>query len=329
MSDILSQEEVDALLRGVQNGDIETEIVKERSQAQIRPYDFSSRERIVRGRMAGLELTNERFTRLFRNSLSALISRIVEVSISKVEVTRFDDFMKGVTFPSSINIFKINPFKGYALLVLEPSLVFGLVEFFFGGGLLECAVPEERPFTAVEQRVIRKVVATALTDMTSAWNGIAEIHPEYIGSEMNPQMVSIVGQADLVILIELNVEIEEFKGKLRFCIPYAMVEPMRERLVSGIQSEEFEIDQRWAVWLSEMLKEARVEVSVELGKVMLTCEELLDLDAGKVINLGRPTSDDLPIRVEGLPKLFGQAGSCRGNQAIRVTRVCEKGEVDG
>jgi flagellar motor switch protein FliM len=164
--------------------------------------------------------------------------------------------------------------------------------------------------------------------MAAAWRDIADIHPEHIGFEANPQLVATTGKKEPVIRIEISAEIEDFMGKLSFCIPFAMVEPLWDKLVSPVQCGEFEIDQRWTACLKEMLRETKVEVSVELGRVLLTCRELLDLSQGSVVGLNRPTSAELPIRIEGLPRLFGQPGCRKGNQAIQVTRTCEKGEID-
>lgn len=328
MSDILSQEEVDTLLRGVQSGEIDTEAARGEVVSAARPYDFASQERIIRGKMVGLETSFDRFAGLFSTSLSSLISQPADVQVSGMEVMKFGECMKRVNSPASMSIVKINPLKGFALVVMEAPLAFGLVEFFFGGSSGEPVNPEERSFTAIEQRIIGKVVAAALVDMAAAWRGIAEIHPEQIGFEANPQLVAIAGQREPVIRVEISVEIEDFRGKLYFCIPFAMVEPLWERLVSPVQCGEFEIDRRWTACVREALRETKVEVSVELGRVLLTCRELLDLGQGSVVGLSRPTSAELPIRIEGLPKLFGQPGCRKGNQAIQVTRVCEKGEVD-
>lgn len=328
MSDILSQEEVETLLRGVQSGEIGTETAKDGMASAVRAYDFASQERIIRGKMVGLETSFGRFAGRFRHSLSSLISRVVDVQVGAMEVTKFGECMQGLTTPSSINIVKVNPLKGYALLVLEGPLVFGLVEFFFGGSNGESAKPEERSFTAIEQRIIRRVISVALADMAAAWSGIAEIQPEHVGSEAHPHLVTIAGQREPVIRIEISVEIEDFTGKLFFCIPFAMVEPLWEKLISSVQPEKFEIDRRWAECVKQILKETKVEVSVELGRVLLTCRELLDLSKGSVISLNRPTSAELPVRIEGLPKLYGQPGCRRRSQAVQVTRVCEKGEVD-
>ena len=321
MSDVLSQDEVDALLKGVQSGEIGTEEAKQKIVSGTRPYDLTSQERIVRGRMPGLEMANERFSRLFRNSVSALVMKFVDISIHSVGIVKFGEFMQRIPFPSSINIFKMEPLKGYALLVIEAPLVFAFVEFFFGGATVRNVKSEGRAFTSIEQRVIKKVVAMALQDLAQSWGGIIPIQPEHTGSEMNPQFVTIVTPSEIVIKIEIHIEVDDFTGKLFFCIPYSTIEPVKEKLYSGIQGDKFDQDHRWINRLKDILLGSTVDVSAEIGKVTLTFSDLMGLKEGDVLTLNKSTSDDLVIRVEDVPKFGGQPGYSRGNQAIRITKV--------
>jgi flagellar motor switch protein FliM len=321
MNKILSQDEVDALLKGVQSGEIGTEAAGEKMPSGVRPYDLTSQERIVRVRMPGLELANEKFARLFRNSVSTLIMKFVDIRIHSMEIIKFGEFMKTIPFPSSINIFKMEPLKGYALLVIEAPLVFAFVELFFGGNSAQYVKSEERSFTSIEQRLSKKVVTITLNDMSTAWGGIVPIRPEHVGSEMNPQFVKIVTPSEIVIKVEIHVEVENFTGKLFFCIPYSMIEPVKEKLYSGIQSDTFEVDQRWVDRLKEIIMDSHIEIVAEVGRVELTFGELMNLDIGSIINLGKPISDEFTIKVEGIPKFRGMPGYSRGNQAIKVTKI--------
>ncbi len=321
MSDILSQDEVDALLKGVQSGEIGTEEAKQKIMTGIRPYDLTSQERIVRGRMPGLEMANERFSRFFRNSVSGLVMKFVDISIHNVGIIKFGEFMKTIPFPSSINIFKMEPLKGYALLVLEAPLVFAFVEFFFGGSSVRNVKSEGRAFTSIEQRVIKKVVSMALNDMATAWAGIAPIKPDHVGSEMNPQFVTIVTPSEIVIRIEVHIEVEDFTGKLFFCVPYSMIEPVKEKLYSGIQGDKFDLDQRWVGRLKDILMNSSVEVVAEVGTTMLTFSDLMGLREGDVLTLNKCTTDALLVKVEDVPKFGGLPGYSRGNQAIRISKI--------
>jgi flagellar motor switch protein FliM len=321
MSDVLSQDEVDALLKGVQTGEIGTEEAKQKIMTGVRTYDLTSQERIVRGRMPGLEMANERFSRFFRNSVSGLVMKFVDISIHNVGIVKFGEFMKTIPFPSSINIFKMEPLKGYSLLVLEAPLVFAFVEFFFGGASVRNVKSEGRAFTSIELRVIKKVVAMALSDLASAWAGISPIQAEHVGSEMNPQFVTIVTPSEIVIKIEVHIEVDDFTGKLFFCIPYSMIEPVKEKLYSGIQSDKYDLDQRWVGRLKDILMTSGVEVTAEIGTATLTFAEMMSLKQGDVLTLSKSTSDDLAIKVESVSKFMGRPGYSRGNQAIRITKL--------
>lgn len=320
MNKVLSQDEIDALLKGVRSGEIETE-TKKGDGTGVRSFDLTSQERIIRGRMPGLEMANERFSRFFRNSISSIIMKFVDVSTHSVEMMKFSEFMKIIPMPSSINIFKMEPMRGYALFVIEAPMVFAFIEYFFGGAVARYVKSEGRYFTPIEQKIIKRMVMTALNDLANAWRGIVPVQPEHVSSEMNPQFVTIVTPSEIVIKIEIHIEVEDFTGKLFFCIPYSMIEPVKEKLYSGIQTDKFEVDQRWVESLKEILMDSYVELVAEVGRVELTFEELMNLDVGGVINLGRSISDELLIKLEDIPKFKGVPGFSRGNQAIKVTKI--------
>ncbi|MBF0487848.1 MAG: flagellar motor switch protein FliM [Nitrospirae bacterium] len=318
MNKILSQDEIDALLKGVQSGSVETG-----SQAQeetgVKTYDLANQERIIRGRMPGLEIANERFARFFRNSISTIIQKFVDVNIHGVEMMKFSEFMKTLPLPSSINIFKMEPLKGFSLFVLGAPAVFAFVEYFFGATTARNTKSEGRYFTPIEQRIIKKVVAMVLKDLAAAWKGIIAVEPEHVGSEMNPQFVTIVTPTEVIIKVEVHLEVEDFTGKMYFCIPYSVIEPVKEKLYSGIQAEKLEIDQRWVGRLNGILRLSTVDVSVELATAELVIEDILDLRKGDVIPLGKSINEDMVLKVEGIPKFRCVPGQVKGNLAVKIT----------
>lgn len=321
--ELLSQDEIDALLKGVQSGDIDTETAKEKILSGIRKYDFTSQERIVRGRMPGLEISNERFARFYRNSLTNLLMQHVDINIQGSEIIKFGEFMRTIPFPSSINIFKINPLKGYSIFLIEAPVVFAFVEFLFGSSTAKFVKSEGRAFTSIEQRIIRNIVNLALKDFASAWSGISEIEPELVGSEMNPQLVTIVTPSEIVIKITIKLEIEEFTGKIYFCIPYSMIEPVKEKLYSAIHSDKFELDKRWSEKIKETLLTSDIEIIAELGRTRLTVEDLLNLQIGTIIMLNTSVKDEMFIKINDKPVFTGLPGYSRGNQAVRITKILE------
>jgi len=319
-NDILSQDEIDSLLRGVQTGDLGTGNDQPPSSGD-RSFDFRSQERIIRGRMPGLEIANERFARAFRNSVSSVLRRFVDVNIQSINMMKFGEFMKTIPLPSNINIFRMKPLKGLALFVIEAPMVFALVECFFGGSTVKYVKAEGRYFTPIEQKIIQKILGFALSNMAESWQGIAMIEPEYVSNEINPQFVTIVQAPEIVIKVEIHVEIENFTGKMYFCIPYSIVEPLKEKLCSGIQGDKFEVDARWVEGLRERLSESFVEVIAEAGSVHIPIGDIMNLEVGNVIHLGVHTESDFVVKVEGVPKFRGVPGYRKGNKAVKITEI--------
>jgi len=319
-TEILSQDEIDSLLKGVQSGDIGTGGDAGPPDG-TQSFNFRSHERIIRGRMPGLEIANERFARTFRNSITSILRRFVDVNVHGVTLMKFGDFMKTLPLPSNINLFRMKPLKGLSLFIIEAPMVFAFVECFFGGATVQYVKAEGRYFTAIEQKIIRKIMESAFADMAASWAGIAQFEPEYVGNEINPQFVTIVQPAEIVIKVQLNIELENFTGKVYFCIPYSVVEPLKEKLCSGFQAERLEVDERWMADLKEKLLETRVGLTGEIGRVQLSIGEIMALKAGSVINLGIHRDEPLLVKVEDTPKYRGVPGYRKGNQAIKVTET--------
>jgi flagellar motor switch protein FliM len=314
---ILSQEEIDALLRGMGNGDVST-ATEHSDRSGISRYDFNNQDRVIRGRMPTLEIINDHFCRLFRNSLSSALRKTIDVGSRGIAMKKFGEFIKTLPVPSSLHIFRMDPLRGYAILALEAKLVFTLLDVFFGGSGKGTYRIEGRDFTAIESKLIHKVATMIYSDMEKAWNVIHPITLQHVRSEINPQFVSIVSPSDLVINITFGVELEQFTGMITLCIPYAIIEPIKNRLYSGFQSEQLEVDQTWVSRFLERLQSAEVEVKVELGKSKVMVQDLLRWKKGDVISLNREVSDPLVVQVQGVHKFLGKPGICRGNKAIQI-----------
>ncbi len=318
MSKILSQEEVDALLKGMSGGEIEVETDVGPGADGVVVYDLTNQDRIIRGRMPTLEIINDRFARLFRTTLSSSLRKIVDMTTTSVDMVKFGEFMRSLPVPTSLHIFKMDPLRGHAIFVLESKLVFNLVETFFGGSGGGDVKIEGRDFTAIEQQLTRKVVMMALKDMEQAWKPVHEINLLYQRTEINPQFASIVPPSDVVIVVKFELEMEHTAGTITVCIPYSTVEPIRSKLYAGFQSDQLEVDHEWMRRFREQLKEAQVDFTVEMGRAQLKSGDLLKLKVGDVLTLDKDASDFLVAMVEGVPKFKGRAGAYRGNKAFKV-----------
>jgi flagellar motor switch protein FliM len=327
MSKILSQDEVDALLKGMSGGEIEVETDSGPGADGVIVYDLTNQDRIIRGRMPTLEIINDRFARLYRTTLSSALRKIVDMTTTSVDMVKFGEFMRSLPVPTSLHIFKMDPLRGHAIFVLESKLVFNLVETFFGGSGSGEVKIEGRDFTAIEQQLTRKVVMLALKDMEQAWKPVHEVTMVYQRTEINPQFASIVPPSDVVIVVKFEMEMEHAAGTITVCIPYSTIEPIRSKLYAGFQSDQLEVDHEWMRRFRVQLREAQVELTVELGRTMISSGKLLDLKVGDVIPLEKDINDHLIGMVEGIPKFKGRAGTSRGAKAYRVEGFADQGRA--
>jgi flagellar motor switch protein FliM len=321
MSKVLSQEEVDALLKGLVDGEIETESDKGTLEAGITPYDFTSQERIIRGRMPTMEVINEHFARAFRISLSMILRRTVDIQTNFVQMLKFGEFLRSLPLPSSFNIYKMDPLRGQSLMVVDSKLVFALVECFLGGSARTRFKIEGRDFTGIERRIIQKVVLMAFQDFEKAWAPVHPVKMHFIRVEINPMFVGIATPNDIMVISKFQVEMEQTDGFIFMCMPYATIEPIKGKLYSGFQSEQLEQDNRWTSRIQEQVQDMEVEVVVELASTMMRAKEILDLAAGDIIMFNKRVNDSLLGKVEGVPKFSGHAGQTHNAKAFKINKM--------
>ncbi len=316
---ILAQDEVDALLRGLSGGDIDTGSDVPEDNSGVVSFDIANQDRIIRGRMPVLEIVNDRFSRLCTNSLTNTVRKRVEVNPLSIDMTKFGDFMRNLPVPTSINIFKMDPLRGNALMVVDARLVFALVESFFGGQGSQPKI-EGREFTRIEQSVVDRVIKIALDNMEESWRPVHDVSLELVRSEINPQFAAIVPPSDVVVVITFEVELESAVGSLIVCLPYATIEPIRSKLHASFQTERLEVDHAWVARLKERLMETPVELKVRFGDTQITGNQLLRLKEGDVILLDTDTDDLLEVTVAGVSKFWGISGTVKGNKAFQIIR---------
>ena len=316
-SDLLSQEEIDALLHGVDSGNVDTEADLQAKDGIARDYDFTSKDRIVRGRMPTLDMVNERFARFLRVSLFRLMRRSAEITLRGVKMSKFSEYVHSLSVPTSLSMVKVRPLRGTALFVLDSSLVSILVDNFFGGDGRYHAKIEDREFTPTELRVIRVTLDQVFVDLKKAWIPVMGLDFEYVNSEVNPEFTSIVSPSEVVMVSSFHIELDGGGGEFHVTMPYFMIEPIRELLDAGIQSDRPEVDERWIRSLREDLKVAEVEASSVLAETTLSLAQVVKLKAGDIIPLELPKL--VLLRAEGIPVARGKFGISEGRNAIQVT----------
>jgi flagellar motor switch protein FliM len=311
--DVLSQDEIDALLHGVDSGAVATE--ENATPGEARSFDFTNQVRIVRGRMPTLEMINERFARLFRTALFNMLRRAPEVAVAPIKMQKFSEYVHTLHVPTSLNLIRVLPLRGTGLVVLDPKFVFTVVDNFFGGNGRFAKI-EGREFTATETRVIHMLLKHVFAGMKEAWSHVAKLDIEYLNSEINPHFANIVSPTEIVVVTSFHVELDGGGGEVHITMPYAMIEPMRELLDAGVASDRVEHDERWAMALKEEIEDAEVELKTLLGRGRLTMQQLMDLQPGDIIPCdfaGRAT-----VLAEDVPIFRGTFGLSHGQQAVQI-----------
>jgi len=324
MSEILSQNEVDSLLQGLSAGKVEAETDIAPDSGEITTYDFAHQERVIRGRMPTFEVINERFARQMNAGISNLLHSTVDITADSMETLKFSEFGRSLPVPTSLHIFKMDPLRGYVLLVLESELVFTLIDTFFGGRGTGKTKIEGRDFTSIEEVMINKVVNSCLKDLESAWAPVEAVKTSYVRSEVNPQFATIVPPTDLVIVSKFELELEQSSGTISLCMPYAMIEPIRNKLSAGFQTDALDVDNTWRSRLKSIIMSSAIELVVELGKTEISAERLINLKAGDIVQLDRDAEQSLIGYIQGIPKLEGYAGIQRGYQALQIEKRMDR-----
>ena len=319
MQDLLSQDEIDALLHGVDDGEVETD--SDFVPGEAKNYDLTSQDRIVRGRMPTLELINERFARYTRISLFNLLRRSADVSVGGVQIQKFGEYVHTLYVPTSLNMVKFRPLRGTALFILDAKLVFKLVDNFFGGDGRHAKI-EGREFTPTELRVVQMVLEQAFIDLKEAWKAIMAIEFEYIHSEVNPAMANIVSPSEVVVVSTFHIELDGGGGDMHITMPYSMIEPIREVLDAGMQSDVDDVDERWITALREDIMSAEIGLSCKVAEKEIALRDIIDLNVGDVVPVD--IQDTIVLRANGVPIMHTKMGVSRGNLALQVLERCKQ-----
>lgn len=315
--DILSQEEVDALLRGVtgesdeDSGSTDTE--------GVHSYDIGRQERIVRGRMPTLEIINERFARNLRIGLFNFIRRNAEISVGPVRVQKYSEFIRNLVVPTNLNLVHVKPLRGTGLLIFDPDLVFLIVDNLFGSDGRYHVRVEGRDFTPTEQRIIQRLLEVVFVESQKAWEPVYPIEYSYLRSEMNTQFANIATPTEVVVAMTFHIELGAGGGDFHMCLPYSMIEPIRDILSSTMQADRTEVDNRWITLMSRQVQAAEVDLVATLGSTKVTLGQVLNLKAGDVVMMD--IGERLVADVSGIPVFECRYGTLHSHFALKVDTV--------
>lgn len=324
MNQVLSQNEVDSLLSAVSDNRMDTpggEGGGGAGGAGVVQYDLANQDRIIRGRMPTLDIIHDRFIRLFRMSLSNSLRKMANISVNSTGPLKFSEFMNSLPLPSCLNILRLDPLRGAAVMVIESKLLYALVDSFFGGNDVPYTKIEGKDFTQIEIKIARRVVLIAIDDLEKAWEPVYPLKVGYSRTEINPQFVAVVPPSDVVIATTFDIELEKVSGTIKIVIPYATLEPIKSKLSVGFQSEQLEVDFIWINRIKEQIMGTTANMLVKLGSADITVRDLIELEPGDIIQLHSDATLPLDVLVEGLPKFKGIPGLAKGNRAIKITDV--------
>ena len=320
MEKVLSQEEVDSLLNGIDEGKVETETDIPAGDDGVETYDFRSKSGPYHNRMPAIGIINERFISFVNASLSKSAGVSIDVSVDAIDSVKYGDFCRSLPLPASLNIFKADPLRGFFLLVMEGPLVFSFVDTFFGGKCSTHVKLEGRSFTTIETKIIERIVKVVLQDLQKAWSDVFAVKMEYSRTEVDPQFAGIAKPGDMIVTTKFNVDIGNFSGAMTICMPYASLEPIKEKLSESFRSEKLEVDSIWRSAIEERLKEIGVNLTCTLGNAEITSKELLDMKTDDVIVLDRKVHEPISIHIEKIKKLTGYPGSLKSRKAIQINK---------
>ena len=321
---ILSQDEVDALLQGI-TGESQKLEQEEAPTGGVRNYDLASQERIVRGRMPTMEIISERFARNIRIGLFNMIRKSPEVSIGGIKVQKYSAFLREIVVPTNFNIVSVRPLRGSGLIVCDPTLVFAVIDALYGGAGKFHTRIEGRDFSPTEQRVIQRLVTCITDEYKKAWQGIYPLELEYQRSEMQPQFANIATPSEIVVATSYTLEIGETSGTVHICIPYSTLEPIRDILYSTVQGDSAEPDRRWVQLLKNQIQSAEVTLVAELAHAQTTVEQLLALKAGDFIELD--LDPQIQAKVDGVPVLDCHYGTSNGRFALKIDKLLSSSQT--
>jgi len=314
VSDLLSQDEIDALLHGVDDVDDDDDL--DAASQDARSYDFSSQDRIVRGRMPTLEIVNERFARHLRISMFNMMRRAAEVSINGVQMLKFGEYVHTLFVPTSLNMVRFSPLKGTALITMEARLVFILVDNFFGGDGRFHAKIEGREFTPTERRIVQLLLKIIFEDYKDAWAPVMDVEFDYLDSEVNPAMANIVSPTEVVVINSFHIEVDGGGGDFHITMPYSMIEPIRELLDAGVQSDKQDTDMRWSQALHDEIMDVKVGFDACVVEHELTLKDVMNFKAGDIIPVELP--EYIMMKIEDLPTYRCKMGRSRDNLALKI-----------
>ncbi len=323
MSQVLSQEEIDALLKGIAEGDVATESEPDGpvASSEVIVFDFASMARTKKEELPTLQFVYDKFGKSLTSALSLFIEREVEVNAAKVQNTEYRELTKNLPVPTNMNLVTSESLKGFLILIFDAKLIFSVLETIFGGSRLSAPKIEGREFTKIELKVVKKLMEVVLLELEKAWSSVYELRCKYSRSEMNPNYVTAIAQEETVSLCEFSVAVDDMTSWMKICVPYSILEPIKNLLIMAPSSEDKELKQRWQRHLKGRLMKVPLELTATLGRRRMSLQEFVSLREGSLILVDSHVNDSLPVEIDNRPRLKGKLGLFKGSKAIKIEQI--------
>ncbi|MCK5267981.1 MAG: flagellar motor switch protein FliM [Spirochaetes bacterium] len=326
MTEVLSQDEIDALLTAISTGESDTEEIKVVSdQRKVKIYDFKRPDKFSKDQIRTLQMMHETFARLTTTSLSAQLRTLVHVHVASVDQLTYEEFIRSIPSPTTLAVINMDPLKGSSVLEIDPSITFTIIDRLFGGS--GEATKISRELTDIEISVMENIIVRILANLRESWSNVIDLRPRLGNIETNPQFAQIVPPNDMVVLVTLETKVGEVEGMINFCIPYITIEPIISKLSAqywyssirkGTTTENLNL-------LKERLDSVFLFVKAELGEVELSMNDVVNLSAGDTVLLpNAKINSDMLLKIGNKPKFRCRPGIVSNRMAVQVVGQLEE-----
>lgn len=327
MAEVLSQNEIDALLQALNSGEVDAQEIKEvESSSKVKKYDFRNPKKIAKDQLRTLEIIHENLGRLFQTFLSGYLRAPVKISILTVDQFAYNEFSNAISNPAFLSIIDFDPLNGQILMDISTNIVYSIIDRLLGGDGTESQ--EIRPFTEIELSLLESMIYKIMPIIQEAWSNVVELKPQLDKIETNPQFAQIIPPNETIALITMNLEIGTMEGMLNVCIPYLVIEPILDRLSTRywFSTAQKELSKKELIAIRDRILDTKVPVRAELGSTVVKIKDVLNLKKGDVIKFDTGTEDEAKVRIGSQVKFLGNIGVSKNNMAIKIVNVVKDGD---
>lgn len=329
MADVLSQNEIDALLSALSTGELEADdVTKDEEKHKVKLYDFKSPQKFSKEHIRTLELVHDNYARIISNYLTGQIRQSVKVKIETVEQITYEEFIHSVQNPTIITIFKMPPLAGNIILETNPQFSLRVIDILLGGN--GSRKVDTKEFSDIDKNIMKQITSGMISNLKLAWESVLHVEPEVEGIETNPAINQTLAPNEPVALITFSVEMGKSNTFINMCIPYLSIEKILDKLVVqyAFQNNDENMMAESRIKIEEGIHKVDIEIKAELGSTNLTVDDFLKLTKGDVIKLDNRSSSPIKVYVGDEECYYGKPGIIGKNIGVMILDITDK-EVNG